>query len=1014
MALFRRKNRLKATPKSSAAEGDIKIRIDEIGRDLLAGMASKPGGFGGSGFTANLVQSVMEDPEFKVEMFRFVDVLPVLSDADEVARHIDEYFNRDGGPDMPGWMRAGAKLAGSGFAKGLVASQIERNVVAMARQFIAGETGAEALPRLRKMRKEGLSATVDLLGEKTLGQAEAEAYRGRYLEVLESLAADSESWADECHEQASWGRVPRVNLSIKLSALDPHFDALDREGLLEQGRKLLGPLVRRAKELGAFINVDMEDNNAREATFWLFEQLAETEDLSDWDGLGIVVQAYLNDSLEDLERLRALAERRGTPITVRLVKGAYWDAEVIQAQQEGWSVPVYLNKADTDANYERLTRYLLDHIEWLRPAIASHNARSIAVAMAEAEARNIPAHDVEFQMLYGMAEGLMDAVSARGYRLRIYTPVGEMLPGMAYLVRRLLENTSNEGWLVQAGEGLSAEQLLADPVSQGGDAEAPARETRSIQLGKSSEPTDFANEPLTHPHRIASQHQWDEAVAELEGKLPLRVQPCIGGEFEAGEDAPWERESPNRSDVVVAHVEGASLEQADKAMARALNAFAQWSSAPVSERAQLLFNLADELRKRRLEATALMALEVGKSLPEADADVAEAIDFCEYYARQAITLQTPRPLQGSVPGESNTLCYSARGPAVVIAPWNFPLAILAGMTAAAAVVGNTVLMKPAEQSSAIADLLMRAIQAAGFPSDVIQLLPGRGERVGATLVNDPRTSIVAFTGSMDVGLKIIQAAGVTATGQAQVRRVVCEMGGKNAIIVDDDADLDEAVYGVVKSAFGFAGQKCSACSRVIVLDKIHDAFCARLKDAVDALHIGSSTQPGMDFGPVVDAEALAKVTQYQRLGAEEGELLAQSLPPEGGHFAAATVYQGIQGDDRLAQEEVFGPVLAVLRARDFDHAFELANGTRFALTGGLYSRSPLRIEEAKRRFAVGNLYINRTCTGALVERHPFGGFKMSGIGGKAGGPDYLLQFVDARHVCENDMRRGFAPDLGSL
>jgi RHH-type proline utilization regulon transcriptional repressor/proline dehydrogenase/delta 1-pyrroline-5-carboxylate dehydrogenase len=240
------------------------------------------------------------------------------------------------------------------------------------------------------------------------------------------------------------------------------------------------------------------------------------------------------------------------------------------------------------------------------------------------------------------------------------------------------------------------------------------------------------------------------------------------------------------------------------------------------------------------------------------------------------------------------------------------------------------------------------------------------------------------------------------------------MGGKNAIIVDDDADLDEAVYGVVKSAFGFAGQKCSACSRVIVLDKIHDAFCARLKDAVDALHIGSSTQPGMDFGPVVDAEALAKVKQYQRLGAEEGELLAQSLPPEGGHFAAATVYQGIQGDDRLAQEEVFGPVLAVLRARDFDHAFELANGTRFALTGGLYSRSPLRIEEAKRRFAVGNLYINRTCTGALVERHPFGGFKMSGIGGKAGGPDYLLQFVDARHVCENDMRRGFAPDLGSL
>ena len=1014
MALFRRSKKSKPSLSERNAGTSNEARVQEIGAALLKGMGDNPGGFGGSGFTANLVQSVMEDHDFKIEMFRFVDVLPVLPDADEVARHIDEYFNRQDGPAMPGWMRAGARIAGSGFAKGIIANQIERNVVGMAKQFIAGETGAEALPRLRKMRAKGLSSTVDLLGEKTLGYAEAETYKDRYLEVLESLASDADNWAQGCHEEASWGAIPRVNLSIKLSALDPHFNPLDRAGLLEQGRKLLGPIARRAQELGAFINVDMEDDNAREATYWLFEQLAETEDLRNWDGLGVVVQAYLNDSLDDLKRLRALAERRGTPITVRLVKGAYWDAEIIQAQQEGWPVPVYLNKADTDANYERLTRYLLDHIEWLRPAFASHNARSIAVAIAEAEARQIPAGDLEFQMLYGMAEGLMETVSNLGYRLRIYTPVGEMLPGMAYLVRRLLENTSNEGWLVQAGEGLSPAQLLADPLEHGGDADAPARITRQPKLGQSEAHAPFANEPMLNPHRIASQTRWDAALQALKGRLPLKVSPCLSGQFEPGEAEGWTRENPNQSDQLLARIEGASVGQAQRAMENAQRAFRAWADEPVSIRAQRVFNLAHELRRRRDEATALICLEVGKPLPEADADVAEAIDFCEYYARQALALQTSTPLQAHVPGESNSINYSARGVAVVIAPWNFPLAILTGMTAAAAVVGNTVLMKPAEQSSAIAKLLMEAIQAAGFPGDVIQLLPGRGETVGAALVSDPRTAIVAFTGSMEVGLHIIKEAGVTGPSQAQVRRVICEMGGKNAIIVDDDADLDEAVAGVVKSAFGFAGQKCSACSRVIVLDKIHDAFCERLKDAVDALHIGDSARPGMDLGPVVDAEALKKVARYQAIGATEGTLLAQAPAPQGGHYAPASVYRDISGEDQLAQEEVFGPILAVLRADSLEHAFALANGTRFALTGGFYSRSPLRIEEAKRRFAVGNLYINRTCTGALVERHPFGGFKMSGIGGKAGGPDYLLQFVDARHVCENAMRRGFAPDLGSL
>ena len=673
MAFFGR--RRSAPQKSTQDEvlcGDLNAVINQIGQRLIAAMGTSSGGFGGSGFTANLVQSVMEDDAFKIEMFRFVDVLPVLNDPTEVARHIDEYFNREGGPPMPGWMRAGAKLAGSGFAKGLVANQVERNVVSMARHFIAGETGAEALPRLRSMRQDGLCATVDLLGEKTLGYAEATAYRDRYLEVLESLAADASNWQDSCAEDASWGAVPRVNLSIKLSALDPHFDPLDRDGLLRQGRALLLPLVKRAKELGAFINVDMEDDAARQATFWLFEKLAQSEEIKNWDGLGIVVQAYLNDSLDDLKRLRDLAERRGAPLTVRLVKGAYWDAEVIQAQQEGWPIPVYAKKTDTDANYERLTRYLLDHREHLRPAFASHNARSIAVAMAEVRARNIPTGDVEFQMLYGMAEPERKTFRKQGHRVRVYAPVGELLPGMAYLVRRLLENTSNEGWLVQAGEGLSPDQLLADPKELGGDAEARALTTRQVEHTQAQAPKRFANEPLITPYRHASQRAWSEAVDALTPTLPITVQPWINGEKVSGKGSHWSRENPSRCEQIIAQVEGADINQADAAMALAADAFPDWSDQSPQTRAQHVFNLAQILRERRGELTAMICLEVGKSLHEADADVAEAIDFCEYYGRQAIRLQSATPLQSHVPGESNQLTYAPRGVAVVIAPWNFP------------------------------------------------------------------------------------------------------------------------------------------------------------------------------------------------------------------------------------------------------------------------------------------------------------------------------------------------------
>jgi RHH-type proline utilization regulon transcriptional repressor/proline dehydrogenase/delta 1-pyrroline-5-carboxylate dehydrogenase len=419
------------------------------------------------------------------------------------------------------------------------------------------------------------------------------------------------------------------------------------------------------------------------------------------------------------------------------------------------------------------------------------------------------------------------------------------------------------------------------------------------------------------------------------------------------------------------------------------------------------------MRRRRFELAAWEVFECGKPWREADADVAEAIDFSEFYAAEAIALHQPQGVD--VPGEENRFEYLPRGVVGVIAPWNFPLAILTGMTTAALATGNTVVMKPAEQSPIVAAKLQEIFQEAGFPPGVVNYLPGDGETAGAALVEHPGVALIAFTGSRAVGLAINRrAAEVSAAGIPYVKRVIAEMGGKNAIIVDDDADLDEAVLGVVRSAFGYQGQKCSACSRCIVLEKIHDAFLSRLVEAVKSLQIGPAEAPATTVGPVIDEAALERIRGYIELGRREArEVLSIDVGPlaQRGYFVGPHIFADVPQDSRLAQEEIFGPVLAVLRAADLDEALRIANNTQYALTGGVYSRSPGNLQRVRREFLVGNLYINRPITGALVGRQPFGGFKLSGIGSKAGGRDYLLQFALPRTITENTMRRGFAPGV---
>jgi RHH-type proline utilization regulon transcriptional repressor/proline dehydrogenase/delta 1-pyrroline-5-carboxylate dehydrogenase len=422
------------------------------------------------------------------------------------------------------------------------------------------------------------------------------------------------------------------------------------------------------------------------------------------------------------------------------------------------------------------------------------------------------------------------------------------------------------------------------------------------------------------------------------------------------------------------------------------------------------------MRRRRDELAATIVVESGKIWSEADADVCEAIDFCEFYAREAVALFEPRRL-GVFAGELNQLTHQARGVAVVISPWNFPLSICCGMTTAALVCGNPTLLKPAEQTPAIARELCEILWRAGVPPDVLHFVPGRGETVGAAMVRDPRVALIAFTGSQDVGLDIVAAAGHTPADQPWVKHVVCEMGGKNAIIVDESADLDEAVLGVRQSAFGYCGQKCSAASRVIVLPGIYDAFVRRLVESTRTLVIGDMRDPGTDMGPVIDAEAAKKIRSYIEIGNAEAKLalaiepLAGLAEKVGRDFVGPHIFTEVRAEHRLAREEIFGPVLSVMRAEDFDSALALANSSSFKLTGGVFSRTPRHLEQARKDFRVGNLYLNRGITGALVGRQPFGGFGLSGLGTKAGGREYLLQFVNPRCVTENTMRRGFAPDV---
>ena len=944
-------------------------------------------------WTAQVLAWCLSDPAVKRRVLQFIDVLPSLRSPRDTARHVREYFPTTS-LRMPTALRLGTSLARRGLlTQGALAVIIRQLVEHVARQFIAESHPDAARRVLQQLAARKAACSLDVLGEQVLTESEAD----RYLEHCRALLRIAAAQPAMAQGAATCG--PRANLSVKPSALTPRFDPISPPDSLERAFGRLEPLLDLASEHAALINLDMEQYELRDLTVELAKRALLSSEHGGHAQLGIVMQAYLRDADEVVEQLIEWLMAHERTLTIRLVKGAYWDFEIAQAQQRQWPIPVYVDKAETDLSFERLTRRLLSAVPLVTTAIASHNVRSIAHAMAVAEAIGLSKSQLEFQLLYGMGEAIHAAIVSLGFSVRIYTPFGELIPGMAYLVRRLLENTANESFLRQEYvQERSADELLQPPTPS--KQLASPRSAPTVGDGWDGEPWgDFSKEQ--------TRRRMVRALASVKRQLG-RAYPLLIGPDEVQTAHTFTAHNPAAPDEVIGVVAKATAGDVDRAVQVATHAQRGWAQLPVGERVLLLRRAAALMREARDELAAWSILEVGKTWREADLEILEAIEHLEYYSLRMLELAAGRPLSQR-PGERNTYRYRPRGVAVVIAPWNFPAAILTGMASAALVTGNAVVLKPAKPSSIMAAHIARIFRAAGLPPGVVQYLPGDGDEVGIRLVQHPGTHTILFTGSKAVGLSIIEACADVQPGQRFIKHVITEMGGKNAIIIDADADLDAALLGTVSSAFGYGGQKCSAASRLIVHEVVYERVLARLMETMDRLVIGDPADPAVDVGPLIEASAQRRLLDAMA-HAKQTATIAYAYPssrlPAHGSFIGPSLITNVSPRDRLAQEELFGPLLCVFRVKTFAEALALANDSDYALTGGVYSRSPAHLECAVRSFDVGNLYLNRPITGALVGRQPFGGQRLSGLGTKAGGPDYLLQLVIPQTICENTARHG--------
>jgi len=991
-----------------------------------------------------LLQQCMRNEWLKVEAFRFIDALPMILDSPlEVARHLKEYFvppePRANGRSHHAPVHASARAAlveleprGGQAVVRLISRLMNfrrldtplarflawfagKAALTMAGRFIAGATIAQAERAIRRLRAQRMGFTIDVLGEAALSRTECQAYYDTYMQLIRELPQRAANWpAVALVDEADGRALPRVNVSVKLTSLNSGFDALAADVSKQRTKELLRPLLREALANGAHVHIDIEHYAIKDLTLELCRELFMEPEFRDYPHFGIVLQLYLKDGDRDVADMIAWARQRGTPIWIRLVKGAYWDTETVLAAREHWPCPVWEQKWQSDACYERATRRVLENYQYVHGAFASHNIRTLAHAIALRRLLDVPGWAFELQMLYGMGDPIKRAAVEMGQRCRIYTPYGDLIPGMAYFIRRLLENTANESFLANtSNDETPREELLRDPNEIG--RQTPPYEPPLLVRFELEEPLmdPFENVPKTDFTHEPNRREMLAGIAQVRAGLGRDYPLLIAGQrVTTGQ---WlESLNPARPSEVIGRVAVADGPALDRAVQAAAAAFRTWRHVAPAARAAALVRFGDLLHENRFELAGLIVLECAKTWREADAEVSDAIDFCHFYA-QEISRLADHARRRDVPGETNEYGYVPRGVTGVLSRWNFPLAHPVGVVAAAIVTGNTVVLKPASAACVLGARLVELAAQAELPPGVLNLVAGEGAALGAQLVTHPLVETIAFSGARAVGEQINQLAAAHPSARPAFKRVVAQLGGNSGVIIDSDAEMGEALKGVIESGFSYAGQKCSACARVIVLDPIYDRFVERLVDACRGIRVGPAEEPTTGVPPVIDAAAYEAV---RRLIDEAGREATVALTVDvsevarkypGGYFVGPTIFTDVPAGSRLGREKAFGPIVAVLRARDLDHALELFNDSDYALAGGIYSRSPAHIERARRDCECGNFFINRKITGALVDLQPCGGFKMSGIGRQAGGPDYLAQFCDTRTVTENTLRRGFAP-----
>jgi RHH-type proline utilization regulon transcriptional repressor/proline dehydrogenase/delta 1-pyrroline-5-carboxylate dehydrogenase len=861
----------------------------------------------------------------------------------------------------------------------------------MGHQFVMGRTIESALERSRSKSNRHYRHSFDMLGEAAMTAADAERYQQAYLAAINVMGKHRST--DNIYAADS--------ISVKLSALHPRYEYAQRERVLEELPARLLPLAEAAASHDIALTVDAEEADRLVLSLEVFAKVAAAPSLQGWQGLGLAIQAYQKRCWEVIGYLEDLARTTGRRLPVRLVKGAYWDTEIKLAQQEGYpGYPVFTRKVNTDLSYLACAQRLLQSPELFYPQFATHNAHTIAAIRELAGDRD----GYEYQRLHGMGEELYDCVRedpAMLSQCRVYAPVGNHKDLLPYLVRRLLENGANTSFVNRiSDEQLAVEEVIADPLAAFDQLQVIAhpgiplpidlyldqiREGRRNSLGQ----------PLfLEPALAALQQSMQQSL-----QLPLQATQLVSFEASAAQTqlAVTDPAAPGR---VVGYVDWASDEDVEQAMAAARKAFPSWVSVPVRQRAGILHQAADRLQQEQARFMTLAVLEAGKSIRDAVAEIREAIDFLRYYADEAIALMAePKTMPGPT-GETNQLYLHGRGVFGCISPWNFPLAIFTGQIAAALVTGNCVLAKPAEQTPLIAFEMVRLLHAAGIPREVLQFMPGDGA-VGASMTALPDLAGVVFTGSNATAKAIHRSL---AEHNREIPIVIAETGGQNAMIVDSSALPEQVTRDVITSAFLSAGQRCSALRVLYVQDDIADHLLQMLAGAMQELVLGNPAMLVTDVGPVIDKDALQMLLAHRRKLEQMGRLIAEVPQPAavpGGYFFAPCAFE-IDSIKQLGQE-VFGPILHVIRypSGRLDQVLDDIVATGFGLTLGIHSRIDAVHKYITDRVRIGNIYINRNMTGAVVGVQPFGGEGLSGTGPKAGGPFYLPRFCAERTLTNN-------------